>query len=474
MTTHSYNMPAEAIPLPLSPSVETPLLDETFNSASEIESNSELPKDSKARKLTKMVCETTKRVCEAAKKVCEQKMCRDLVKLMRIIIPVAAILSIPLILSFTLFKKAYIGGVPLAGLFFWLEVCWGSLWVLYYGFPLLTILTTFMCYDRLLDKEDYPEVVRRLKFPIIFLLWTITSWATTIPIICYSNLHYCTASWVNILRKVLIATMVAVTILLVEKFLMQLVLLGNSRKFLGPRREMIDKILNILAILTYEKPNAEDSALPKHFLEPPIEKRILRRIEDVLSFYPAKMKNRSMWTVDEWSTLESKEERDLAEYITNEIWEPGKDPTQRSEDSDLDTNERVFTRKDVKRAIRQYLRRQEAPAQASLQAPDQTPLQAPYQTPAQAHNDNEDDEEEEDEDEDNNEVRPLLMEIMRVLDQDKDDKITRPEMKILIENLIIRYKKCRKGIRDIENIIQSLDGILLIIVLIIGGLVYGE
>ena len=45
------------------------------------------------------------------------------------ILPVAALLAVPLILTDTVYKDAKAGEVRLLGIFVWLEVIWGSLWI---------------------------------------------------------------------------------------------------------------------------------------------------------------------------------------------------------------------------------------------------------------------------------------------------------------------------------------------------------
>lgn len=66
-----------------------------------------------------------------------------------------------------------------------------------------------------------------------------------------------------------------------------------------------------------------------------------------------------------------------------------------------------------------------------------------------------------------------LEDIMQALDLDHNENITRDSIERLVKHLLISYKKCHEGVKHIENIIQFLDRTLLVVVLIVGGLVYG-
>jgi hypothetical protein len=159
----------------------------------------------------------------------------------------AAILSVPLLVCHLGYPNASIQGVPLSGLFVWLEICWAALWIIYYGVKQLARVPHWLCL--LCRQEQYCSLMLRLKRSLTFLLLAITAWGS-ISRICYSDRQLCArANWIRILTTTMRSTIIVAAIFVVEQLVMELILISIVSQFLEPRLKRIvweiDILLNI-------------------------------------------------------------------------------------------------------------------------------------------------------------------------------------------------------------------------------------
>ena len=164
------------------------------------------------------------------------------------ILPMAALLAIPIILFDTVYKHKKADGVRLLGVFIWLEVAWVSLWIA----KLLAIAAyfVFQTVGGLINSgiRKYSLLLKALETPISLFIWAILAYATHRLIYVFND-HTSTASvplsptisvtkhvsvaqtpWIVTFQKVLRANIATTAILLVEKTLVQMIAISYNRK----------------------------------------------------------------------------------------------------------------------------------------------------------------------------------------------------------------------------------------------------
>jgi len=95
------------------------------------------------------------------------------------ILPVAALLAIPLVLTDTVYKDARAGGIRLLGLFIWIEVLWVGLWLCKLVASGLPIVFQAACGVISTGIRKYSLVLMALEIPVSLFLWSILAWATS-------------------------------------------------------------------------------------------------------------------------------------------------------------------------------------------------------------------------------------------------------------------------------------------------------
>ena len=103
------------------------------------------------------------------------------------IIPIAALLSVPLVLSATVYDDAAAAGVRLLGLFIWIEMIWVLLWVsklLSQGAP---FVFQGICGVISGGIRKYTTVLMALEIPLSLFLWTISAFASSHVICVFNN-----------------------------------------------------------------------------------------------------------------------------------------------------------------------------------------------------------------------------------------------------------------------------------------------
>ena len=164
------------------------------------------------------------------------------------ILPMAALLAIPLILFDTVYKDKKADGVRLLGLFIWIEVAWISLWAA----KLLAISTFYVSQvvGGLISSgiRKYSLMLKALETPISLFIWAILAFATHRLVYVFND-NTSTASiplsstitvskhvsvdqtpWIVTFQRVLRANIATTAIFLIEKTLIQMIAVGYNRK----------------------------------------------------------------------------------------------------------------------------------------------------------------------------------------------------------------------------------------------------
>lgn len=152
------------------------------------------------------------------------------------ILPVAALLAIPLVLTMTTYSDARADGIKLAGLFIWIEIIWLALWVCKLFAQACPIVFQAACGMISTGIRKYSLVLKALEIPLSLLFWSIVSFATTDVIYVYDKGVYNTGkggAWIKTLKMVWKAGIIVAAIFLVEKTIMQLISINYHRKQFG-------------------------------------------------------------------------------------------------------------------------------------------------------------------------------------------------------------------------------------------------
>ncbi|KZL66186.1 serine threonine protein kinase [Colletotrichum incanum] len=148
---------------------------------------------------------------------------KALLRWARHFIPVAALLGIPVALLATIYSDRRADGVRLLGLFVWLEVVWGSLWLSKLVAMLMPTAYVFVCGIVNSGTRKYHPVVRKIETSISLVFWTIIAYATIVPVCMAFDSTMAPPKWVLILQKVALASIAVAAMVLVQRFIIQLI-----------------------------------------------------------------------------------------------------------------------------------------------------------------------------------------------------------------------------------------------------------
>ncbi|KAF9873088.1 hypothetical protein CkaCkLH20_09598 [Colletotrichum karsti] len=148
---------------------------------------------------------------------------KALLRWARHFIPVAALLGIPVALLATVYEDRRAAGIRLLGLFVWLEVVWGSLWLSKLIAMLMPTAYVFVCGIVNSGTRKYHPVVRGIETSISLVFWTIIAYATVVPVCMAFDAGLAVPNWVYILQKVALASIAVAAMVLVQRFIIQLI-----------------------------------------------------------------------------------------------------------------------------------------------------------------------------------------------------------------------------------------------------------
>lgn len=152
------------------------------------------------------------------------------------IIPVGAILAIPLILFATKYRYVEAEGMSLAGLFAYIEIMWVSLWVSKLMAAAIPTLFQGICGIISTGIRKYALVLRAVEIPMSIFIWTLMAlcWFPIVHDFDDEKYHRLRESieWMKVLNKVIRASIASSAIVLGEKILMQLISVNyHSQQF---------------------------------------------------------------------------------------------------------------------------------------------------------------------------------------------------------------------------------------------------
>lgn len=98
------------------------------------------------------------------------------------VLPLTALIIVPIAIGATVAKDAEIGGVRIVWFFTWVEVVWLSLWVSKAFAHYIPYVFQFLCGVVSSGTRKYASVLKALEIPISLVGWSVTSLATFVPV----------------------------------------------------------------------------------------------------------------------------------------------------------------------------------------------------------------------------------------------------------------------------------------------------
>ncbi|KAJ5711482.1 hypothetical protein N7488_005638 [Penicillium malachiteum] len=151
------------------------------------------------------------------------------------VIPIGALIAIPIIVGATVSPDAKIGGVHIYWFFTWIEVVWVSLWVCKILAKFIPMLFMFLCGIVSSGTRKYALILSALEFPITLVLWCIVSLVTFLPVMTMNpgkqnDNDTSVKSWEKSVKNILFGLLLCSLILLTEKAIIQLISISYHRK----------------------------------------------------------------------------------------------------------------------------------------------------------------------------------------------------------------------------------------------------
>lgn len=168
------------------------------------------------------------------------------------IVPVAAIIAIPIIIQATRYRTWRMGGAHALAFCIWLECIWIGLWLSKLIAMAVPMLFQACCGMVSAGTRKHAELLKRLEFPLTTLFWTVFAWASIIIVFRLQHGYPQNNNWVHYLTLVLVALICSAAAFLVEKSFIQLITVNYHRKRLHARLHDSKNTVSLLAQM-YER-----------------------------------------------------------------------------------------------------------------------------------------------------------------------------------------------------------------------------
>ncbi|KAF7512368.1 hypothetical protein GJ744_001936 [Endocarpon pusillum] len=170
------------------------------------------------------------------------------------IIPMSILLTIPIILTETVFHNAAIGDIRLSGLFVWIQIVWLSCWLAALIAYTLPFLCQFLGGYFTSNSRWYTQLLRTVILPMSVFFWALFSRAAT-PVICAFDIekkYRCDDPWVLIIQKALLATIAVTGMFFVEKLLVHLLSVRHRHRQFDSKIKEGRRITHILSLMFHK------------------------------------------------------------------------------------------------------------------------------------------------------------------------------------------------------------------------------
>jgi len=163
------------------------------------------------------------------------------------VLPIAALIAIPIVVGATTAKTAEIGGVRILWFFTWIECVWLSLWAAKLVAQCLPYIFVFLCGVVSPGTRKYALILRRLEIPLSFVGWAIASIVTFEAFT--SRPDNSPKAWTGIMRKILAAALIASCIYLAEKLIIHIITISYHQRSFHTRIQDSKHHVHLLGVL---------------------------------------------------------------------------------------------------------------------------------------------------------------------------------------------------------------------------------
>ena len=181
-----------------------------------------------------------------------------LVRYFMYIIPIASLLSIPLLIGALVYKPdaKTVGGVDLMWFSIWLEIVWLTLWAgriasKMIPWPLGLVTTIFTD-----DSKKWRDLAKQLEIPLTIFFWLLAVEISFTPIMTTHQIPGYTGdtTWIQTCDKIILSVFIAGVMNLVEKFIIQLIAINFHMRTYADRIETNRfQISSLVKLYTYSK-----------------------------------------------------------------------------------------------------------------------------------------------------------------------------------------------------------------------------
>lgn len=148
------------------------------------------------------------------------------------VVPVAAIIAIPIALGATTATETKVGGMRLLWFFLWIELVWLSIWIAKLFAQFLPYMFVFLCGVVSPGTRKYALILRNVEIPLSLVGWAVATNATFKVLSDRSD--NTRMPWYNVMQKILGAALIASLIYLAEKMIIQIISISyHQRSFDG-------------------------------------------------------------------------------------------------------------------------------------------------------------------------------------------------------------------------------------------------
>ena len=176
------------------------------------------------------------------------------------IVPVSALLLIPLLLGIYVFPDAHVGGVELLWFAIWLQIVWLTLWagrILAKCIPLPFGLIASLFTN---NAKKWRDMSKQLEIPAALFFWWLGVEISFLPTMTRHSIdgNRETKPWQSTLNKLLLSVLIGFTLNFVEKIIIQLIAISFHLRTYADRIDINKfQIGSLTKLYTYSKQNIQ-------------------------------------------------------------------------------------------------------------------------------------------------------------------------------------------------------------------------
>ncbi|KAI9673461.1 MAG: hypothetical protein M1817_002923 [Caeruleum heppii] len=168
------------------------------------------------------------------------------------VLPLALLISVPIVIGATAAKRARLGHVRILWLFTWVEVVWLSLWVSKLLAHYLPSVFQFLCGIVSSGTRKYALVIKALEIPLSLTGWALVAFVTFKRLMNLERdprASEASLNWISVVNNILAAALIASLIFLAEKCLVQIISINYHRTQFNSKIKDSKRDVYLLGIL---------------------------------------------------------------------------------------------------------------------------------------------------------------------------------------------------------------------------------